>query len=132
MTTKTPLAIRISEARRAKKFTQHEVAQRVARSPQTISFWETGRTVPKLAELRTLADLFSVSLEWLAEGEMPMISNPMDNTTSSRVIEFLMARLEDVEAQLAEVKNAQRLARERRARNGQKAVRPTTGTEHGS
>ena len=59
---------RIREGRRARKLTQRALAPLVERTPQTVSFWETGRTIPKLAELRRVAEVLKLSLEWLVDG----------------------------------------------------------------
>ena len=50
----------IRELRRARGWTQFELALRVGVQPQAVYLWETGRRTPQVAQLRKLGELFGL------------------------------------------------------------------------
>ncbi|WP_225048056.1 helix-turn-helix domain-containing protein [Lacticaseibacillus kribbianus] len=63
---------RLAAARRAKGWTQAQLAEKCCVSRQTISSWENGRSYPDLASLVTLGDTLAVSLDALLKGDAPI------------------------------------------------------------
>ena len=57
--------IRLLELRQEKGFTQREIAKELAISQGTYNNWENGRTQPSIEQLISLAELFSVSVDYL-------------------------------------------------------------------
>ncbi len=50
----------IRELRRARGWTQFELALRVGVQPQAVYLWETGRRTPHVAQMRRLGELFGL------------------------------------------------------------------------
>ena len=63
---------RLKEARKNTGMTQEEVAERVLVSRATISSWENGKTLPDIASLISLSDLYNISLDELVKGDSKM------------------------------------------------------------
>ena len=63
---------RLKEARKNTGMTQEEVAERVLVSRVTISSWENGKTLPDIASLISLSDLYNISLDELVKGDSKM------------------------------------------------------------
>ncbi len=69
---------RISELRKKHNYSQEYVAEQLDVSRQAVSKWEQDRSSPDTKNLVALAELFSVSVEYLATGkavDMPQNSN---------------------------------------------------------
>lgn len=60
---------RLAKARKAKGFTQSNVAEKLNVSFQAVSQWETGGTMPETEKLIDLAEIYQVSLDWLLTGK---------------------------------------------------------------
>lgn len=65
------LAERIRELRRAKGFSQEELADRLGVSRQAVSKWEGEQSLPELDKILALSLLFEVSADYLLKGEEP-------------------------------------------------------------
>lgn len=63
---------RLKEARKNIGMTQEKVAERVLVSRVTISSWENGKTLPDIASLISLSDLYNISLDELVKGDSKM------------------------------------------------------------
>ncbi len=63
---------RLKEARKTAGMTQEEVAEKVLVSRVTISSWENGKTLPDIASLISLSDLYNISLDELVKGDSKM------------------------------------------------------------
>ena len=59
------IADNISDLRRKKGMTQAELAEKLSYTDKAVSKWERGESVPDIAVLKTIADLFGVSLDYL-------------------------------------------------------------------
>jgi transcriptional regulator with XRE-family HTH domain len=59
---------RLRQARINAKLTQQDVAGDFGRSRQSISSWESGKTLPDLIEFRQLATLYGVSTDLILYG----------------------------------------------------------------
>ncbi|MGO5050924.1 helix-turn-helix domain-containing protein [Lachnospiraceae bacterium LCP25S3_G4] len=62
---------RIRECRKLNKMSQTELAEAIAVSDNTISNMETGSNNVKLENIKKVADLFDVSLDYLVKGNGP-------------------------------------------------------------
>ena len=63
---------RLKEARKIAGMTQEEVAEKVLVSRVTISNWENGKTLPDIASLISLSELYNISLDELIKGDFKM------------------------------------------------------------
>lgn len=61
------IAKNISELRVGANMTQLELAERLNYSDKAISKWERGESIPDIAVLKEIADLFEVTLDYLVE-----------------------------------------------------------------
>lgn len=59
------LGEKLKNARKAKGFSQDEVAEKLKVTRQTVSKWENGRTAPDVETLVKLSDLYETSLDLL-------------------------------------------------------------------
>lgn len=59
------VAKNITELRRASGMTQLELAERLNYSDKAVSKWERGESLPDVAVLKQISDLFSVSMDYL-------------------------------------------------------------------
>ncbi len=61
------IAKNISELRKLNKMTQLELAERLNYSDKAVSKWERGESIPDIAVLIEIANIFSVSLDYLVK-----------------------------------------------------------------
>lgn len=66
---KSIIAVNISELRRRHGVTQLELAERLNYSDKAVSKWERGESYPDVATLKEIADIFSVSVDYLLQAE---------------------------------------------------------------
>ncbi len=59
------IAKNISGLRRAAEMTQFELAERLNYSDKAVSKWERGESLPDVAVLKEIADIFSVTVDYL-------------------------------------------------------------------
>jgi transcriptional regulator with XRE-family HTH domain len=64
---------RLKEARTRMGMTQEEAAEKIAVSRVAISHWENGRSLPDLASLIRISDLYQISLDELLKGDRKMV-----------------------------------------------------------
>ena len=62
---------RISELRKSTALSQEYVAERLGVTRQAVSKWETDASCPDISLLPRLAELFGVSVEYIATGKQP-------------------------------------------------------------
>lgn len=67
------LSERLQMKRKELGFTQEEIAEKINVSRQTISNWETGRTLPDINSLIMISDVYGISLDELIKGDNQMI-----------------------------------------------------------
>ena len=58
-------AEKLTLLRRREGMSQEQLADRLGITRQSVSKWESGASVPELAKLIAIADLFGVSLDYL-------------------------------------------------------------------
>lgn len=63
------IAKNITELRKRDSLTQLELAEKLNYSDKAVSKWERGEATPDIAVLKEIADLFSVTLDYLVEEE---------------------------------------------------------------
>lgn len=63
---------RLREARKKSGMTQDQIAEQIMVSRVTVSHWENGKTLPDVASLISLSDLYNVSLDELLKGDPKM------------------------------------------------------------
>ncbi len=78
---------RISKLRKEKGFSQEYVAERLDVSRQAVSKWETDNSAPDTYNLIALAELFNVSVEYIAIGKQEDQQKiiPTEETKHSRI-----------------------------------------------
>ena len=59
----------IVEQRKAHCLTQNELAEKVNVTDKAVSKWETGKGYPDIETMKSLADVFDVSISELLEGK---------------------------------------------------------------
>lgn len=75
---------KIVEARKKKQFSQADLANRIAISPQAVGKWERGESLPDITTLNRLAELLEVDLNYFSESFSSQ-SN-FENTTESTLV----------------------------------------------
>ena len=80
---KQVIAKNISSLRVSAKMTQLELAEKLNYSDKAVSKWERGESIPDVITLKTVADLFSVTVDYLltehVEGELPPVTKHTKN-----------------------------------------------------
>ena len=67
---------RIYQARKAKGFSQEDLAELTGVSRQAVSKWETGEAMPDMEKLIALCGALELNIEYLALGKAPEPKNP--------------------------------------------------------
>lgn len=63
---------RLKQARTVSGMTQEQVAENIMVSRVTLSHWKNGKTLPDIASLISLSDLYQISLDELLKGDPKM------------------------------------------------------------
>lgn len=63
------IAKNITALRQARKMTQIDLAEQLNYSDKAVSKWERGESVPDITVLKTIADLFGVTVDYLLQEE---------------------------------------------------------------
>ena len=64
---KQTIAKNITALRQGRKMTQIELAEKLNYSDKAISKWERGESIPDVTVLKSIADLFGVTLDYLLQ-----------------------------------------------------------------
>ena len=75
------IAKNVQKLRQEKGMTQLELAEKLNYSDKSVSKWERGESLPDIGVLKSIADLFEVTLDYLVEEEhkgMPVTREMMD------------------------------------------------------
>lgn len=67
------LSQKLQNRRKEMNLTQEEVAEKIHVSRQTISNWETGRTLPDITSLVLISDIYNISLDKLIKEDEKVI-----------------------------------------------------------
>lgn len=73
------------ELRLEKKMTQIELAEKLNYSDKAVSKWERGESLPDVMVLKTIADLFGVTLDYLLEEEHQIKSLETEQTKGEKI-----------------------------------------------
>ena len=77
---KNSIARNIAELRRSNNMTQLELAERLNYSDKAISKWERGESLPDIAVLKNIADIFLVTVDYLLEETHKREASPATQT----------------------------------------------------
>ena len=85
---------RISKLRKEYSYSQEYIATQLGVSRQAVSKWEQDKTAPDTYNLIALAELFNVSVEYLATGKKPEVVQPVAETSKNygtrKIIGFIL------------------------------------------
>lgn len=81
---------RIKEARLNAGLTQEQAAEKIMVSRQTVSNWENGKSLPDIASILTMSDLYQISLDELLKGD-PKMKEKVKKDTRDLVINRRLA-----------------------------------------
>lgn len=87
------LADRIQQLRKAKGFSQEELADRVGVSRQAVSKWESGQSSPELDKIVLLSECFGVTTDYLLKGVEPLPEQPVKGKPDARIFTVIGAAL---------------------------------------
>lgn len=88
------IANNLTELRKTAKLTQAEVGERLNYSDKAVSKWERGESMPDIHILKTLADMYGVSVDYLLEenhGEESIPEKARRVIRNNRIIITLLA-----------------------------------------
>lgn len=71
---------KLSSLRKQHGLTQTELAEKLNVSRQAISRWEVGAAVPSIENLKTLSDLYGVSVDDILNGKAEAVSQNVERT----------------------------------------------------
>lgn len=69
------LSQKLKDRRKELNLSQEEVATKIHVSRQTISNWETGRTLPDITSLVLISDIYEISLDSLIKGDQEVMKS---------------------------------------------------------
>lgn len=78
------IARNIADLRKSKGMTQLDLAEKLNYSDKAISKWERGDSIPDVLVLKTIADLFGVTVDYLLEDEHQVVAPPVENTDDAQ------------------------------------------------
>lgn len=77
------IADRIQHLRKAKGFSQEELADKVGVSRQAVSKWESGQSTPDIEKIIIMSEIFEVTTDYIIKGIEPV------NMTNKKTIQSL-------------------------------------------
>ncbi len=86
---KKTVAANIAELRKCNRMTQAELADKLCYSDKAISKWERGESIPDVFTLKQVADLFSVTVDYLLtdhEGEKITLSDAAKSKKRNHIL----------------------------------------------
>ena len=90
---KTVIASNISDLRRRHSMTQLDLAEKLNYTDKAISKWERGESVPDVLVLKSIADLFDVTVDYLLEEDHPAtVANREEEMESARKQQSIRTR----------------------------------------
>jgi len=81
----TKIANFLADLRKEKNLTQNDVAQLLNISPQAVSKWERGESLPDIQTLIYISKLYSVSIDEILAGERKAVVAPVVDTSNGTV-----------------------------------------------
>lgn len=67
---KSSISINIKKLRKENNMSQAELAEKLHISPQAVSKWETGKSLPDMLTLKSLSEIFNVSVDYLISDDI--------------------------------------------------------------
>ncbi len=92
---KKNIADNIAKLRQASGMTQAELAQKLNYTDKAVSKWERADSLPDIVVLKTIADLFGVSLDFLVtpHADMSMVTHDIKKRAKNRLIITLLSTI---------------------------------------
>lgn len=84
------IATKLKDKRKQLGFTQEEISNQLRVSRQTISNWETGKSVPDIYNLIALSDLYSLTLDELIKEDIKMVANIKRESKEKKYLKVTM------------------------------------------
>ncbi|MEG0286499.1 MAG: helix-turn-helix transcriptional regulator [Vagococcus sp.] len=87
------LSEKLKNKRKELGVSQEEVAEKLYVSRQTVSNWETGRTLPDIKNIILISEIYEISLDELIKGDrevMEKIERDSDSAMSSKKISLIL------------------------------------------
>ena len=81
---KITVAKNIADLRKAANMTQLDLASRLNYSDKAVSKWERGESLPDVATLKTIAEIFSVTVDYLLQEEHLQETIPVQQYSKHR------------------------------------------------
>lgn len=100
------LADKIIDERKKLGFSQEELAEKLSVSRQAVSKWESAQSIPELAKIVAMSELFSVSTDYLLKDDMEPEKKPRVDSESERTLRLVT--MEEANAFLAAKKEQSR------------------------
>lgn len=83
------IGLKIAQARKKMGLSQAELAQQVSISPQAVGKWERGESMPDIATLNRLAEIFSLDLNYFSDSfQTEEIARPLTENSGKQTIEI--------------------------------------------
>ena len=79
----------IKENRKMKNFSQEELAKKMHISRQSISKWETGKSLPTTGQIILLSEIFDCSLDTLLKGDKKMEEKAKHEIDDKRTLKLI-------------------------------------------
>lgn len=79
------IAKNITELRHKYNYTQAELAEKLNYSDKAVSKWERGESVPDIAVLKSIADMFGVKVDYLLKEEHTDVSDEINHISRRRL-----------------------------------------------
>lgn len=88
----------LKSLRKAKGYTQQQVADLLFISPKTVSKWESGEGIPDISIISAVAEVYDVSVDDILKGEKSNLENQKDqqrNKVQSTIIKKIISKLQN-------------------------------------
>lgn len=87
------IAANLVALRKSRRWTQQELAEKLAYSDKAVSRWEHAETLPDIETLCKICELYGVKFEYLLQKEQPKDSNPylVKNNIGTRMLIMFIA-----------------------------------------
>lgn len=84
---------KLRNKRKEMNLTQEDVAEKIHVSRQTISNWETGRTLPDIKNLILLSDIYHISLDILLKEDKEIVDHLQKITDDNKFLKLFCGLL---------------------------------------
>ena len=80
------ISTKLKDARQKAGLTQEQLAGKIMVSRVTVSHWENGKSLPDIASLITLSDLYQISLDELVKGDPKMRKKVVQDAKNQKAL----------------------------------------------